>query len=357
MSERQDGKTPGRARYSSLRTALASVVGGTFFGGLAYGASSLLTSRETAERIAIGVGGGFVVAGAGAVLSSHSLERAEDYCGQGRATRARLEVVRAGLEAAAGFGGAGAIAGFESGSAVNTTIGAGVGVVLGAAGSLLQYRERTRKFPELVVSPGNSMKRDTSFIDREDGRKLPPVYRASSLRDLKEFRQINKETIVNWVGGMLPETSNNPLSLLAKQLVTAVVIIPNLRHFPVRDPQEKTLDMTLVDVDGKENIVVHPHTHAFMHWPYQTRFEKKFGDSTYFEEAEWKAWREDSWENEVVLMVQYQSSAGLSIPTPDKVSDNYWLLDIRGEEDDHRRRVSKEAPQGGKVLTSQTYRI
>lgn len=289
MAERQTGENPNNNKgiMSELKVRadkvfIASLVG-TLFGGISYGVSSLLTSQENAVKWGLGIGGGFASIGLGATWSNLSMEKAEEYLAQGRKGRARLEAARAILEGALGGGGAGAIPGIETGNLKMAIMGGAGGMVFSGLGSFLIYRQRIKPFPELITPSG--IQRDMNFPDSIEGHKFPPVYRASTLKDLLKFREANKEIIIKWAGS-IPSKSTDPYPLTAKRLVTSVFIIPNLQHFPAFDPQGETQDMKFVD--GKDSIVAHPDKHSFLIWPYQTCFEIKIGESTYFQEKEWQ---------------------------------------------------------------------
>ncbi len=340
MLERTKDRNLGavRERISAVADKLfiAGAVG-SFLGLPAYGISRILTDQEMALKVGLGVGGGVASAGLGVSLSSLSMQRAENYIDQGREGRAHLEVARAILEGGLGFGVAAAIPGIESSDPVHTAIGAVGGTLLGSFCSFLKYRERIKPFPELILPPGNSVQRDMSFPRSLDGIAYPPVFRATSLRDLIEFREVNKEVIMKWAGATIPTETNDPNSIAALRLVTSVAIIPELQHYPVLDPKEQTSDMILRN--GEDTITVHPCRDTFMVWPYQTRFESIFGKSRTFEGSKWRSWRERSWRNEVVLLTQYQTRGNFSYPTPGTISDHYWLLDINPDWQNQRTRV------------------
>lgn len=353
-------KNSNKDRIRHIRNTIAAAgVGGILFGGITYAVSNLFTGSDNAERLGTVVTGSSASAMAGIGLSNISLGRAEDHLEQGKKDKAKLKVIRASLESAAGFGTAGAFVGFNTGSLTNTLIGTGLGVAFGGYGVIWEYERRTRPFPNFIIPSGNSMERDITFPDREGGVKFPPVFRTLSLRDLKEFRKVNKEKIIKWAGGIahVPEKSSNPNSPGADRLVTSVIIIPNLQHYPAFDP-EGTPCMKLVDVKNNEEIVVYPNKESHSFWPYQTCFEARFGESRYFLEEEWNAWKDQSWNHNVTLLVQYQKNYSAfsksflkkafssSYPGFDEISDNYWLLDISSSGGIQRRKVDKKVPQG-----------
>lgn len=347
MKEGQTGQNPDKNNGILLDLkirvdhALYAGVLGTFFGGISYGVSRLLTAQENAVKWGLGIGGGFASAGLGATWSNLSMEKAEYYLAQDKKGKARFKVAQAVLEGALGIGGAAAIPGIETGNFNLATIGGIGGMVFGGISSFLIFRERIKSFPELITPAG--IQRDASFPDSIEGKKFPPVYRASTLKDLIEFRGVNKERIIKWAGDV-PAESIDPHSLSTSRLITSVFIIPDLQHFPAYDPEGETQDMKLVE--GKDNIVVHPDKHSFQAWPYQTCFEIKFGESTYFQDKFWQEWRERSWKHGVVLLAQYQTKNSFGTPSPEQISDRYWLLDIISDDGGQRRRVPRKIPQG-----------
>ncbi len=345
----QSGITNKNELMTRLNLLLVSSAAGGLFGGLSYGLASIFTDRFLAERIGLGVGGTLLMGGLGATNSNISLDRAEDYLEQGRNGEARLQVARAILEGAAGYGAAGGLIGIEAGNSINSLIiGSAIGIFLGASGTFIQYRERVRPFPNLIIPDGNSTQRDLSFPDRQGGTKFPPVFRASTLRDFKEFREINKERIVRWALS-IPSESEDPTSLAASRLVTSIAVIPNIRHFPAFDPK-KDGTMKLVDEITDDNLIVDPCKDAFLLWPYRTSFESMVAGNRTFEQKLWNKWRDISWRHDVVLLAQYQTSSKLDDRAPEKASDHYWLLDVVSDKGDHRRRARRRSPEDNKAL-------
>lgn len=345
MPERQQNEQPPETETmgSIAKTILLSGLLGTMSGGPAYLVARFLTDQETAQRWGLGVGIGTAAAMAGAKLTHLSIERAEKFAKAGRTVRARWEVARALVEGAVGFGTVGTIIGIGTENIAVGLAGTGTGLLLGALASYFSYKERVKPFPELIVPEGNSVTRDMNFPESTDGKRYPPVFEAESLKAALEFRELNKERIVRWATS-IPDRSNSPDALNASMLATSVFIIPNTRHFPAQDP-EGNQDMRLSDVaDIRMGIIAHPNKHTFMTWPHQTVFEDKFGESTYFNDKYWQAWREVSWSEKVVILMQYQTSNPLNI-TPESVWDNYWLLDILENKRGPKRGVRRRVPQ------------
>lgn len=362
MQERNSGSSPKEKtpKWARPKYTLVSGLLGGYFGGLSYGITRIFSDNESAQRIGLGVGGGFAAGILGASFSTFSMDEANRYALQGEKAKSRLKVVQAVVEGAAGFGATGAIAGFESKGLASAVIGAGTGVVVGGFGSYLKYKERTKGLSALVIPPGNSVERDTGFPDAKELVQYPPVYRVSSLSDLKEFREVNKRALVkagSWVSGK----ADQPDDMGETRFVSAVFIVPNLRHFPAMDPQEDTtlfgkvkersFDMRLNDTS--DNVVAHPCLHSYAFWPYQTIFEDLLGESRYFNDDKWEYWRDRSWDHGVVILAQYQTTgfsrfSGLD-PNPKNVIDNYWLLDVLSKEGGVKKRVKERKPKGETV--------
>lgn len=226
-----------------------------------------------------------------------------------------------------------------------------------------EYKSRIKPFPELVIPQGNSVRRETKYIDRKDGIKFPPIFSARSLKDVLEFREVNKEAIMKWVNPrVIYGKSDAPTK--APRLATCVFIISEAQHFPAADPKEDTVDMNLYDLDGKTNITVHPIKDDAVGnlWPYATCFGStvgEIGDDKYFKKNQWLNERDVSWRKPVVVLVQYQDQNPqlnpfkTDYPTPERIADNYWLLDIlgeRGKNTGKRRRVERAVPSQRLVL-------
>lgn len=347
MKERQRGidqsplpdpKTGG----SFVNTVVVPSLLGMMAGGPTYLGAKFLTDEHTAQRWGLGVGVGTATAGAGFQLSRLSNERAKKFAQAGRKLRSRFERARAMVESAAGLGATGGIISLATEN-VAPVIVAGL---LGVISANLDYKERAKSFPELITPEGNSVKRDLSFPESVEGHQYPPVFQADTLADVLEFREANKERIIRWVGRIIPERSNNPDSVTARPLATSVFIIKNVRHFPAYDSKDGE-DMRLFDTkDINAGVIVHPNKHTFMTWPRQTIFEDKVVASTYFNSKYWQAWREISWNEKVIMLVQYQTSDLWDFAhSSEKALDNYWLLDILTDKPRPRRGVRRRVPQ------------
>lgn len=340
MTERQTGENPyGKPtsldRVKAVGTSVA--LGGVFAipsGLIAHfaGANDNLT-----KKIATGFGSVAIMVGVATSFSHLSMDEAEYYAEQGKTLKSRLKVLQATLEAGAGAGAAGGIIGYETGSLMRAAIGAGICIIGGTSSTLIEYSERTRAFPNLNYPSDNSVYLDTSFPNRKEGTKFPPVFIASSLKSWQDFRAINKERIFKWAHYDVPNKSDEPMTLNNQRLVTSVVIIPNVYHYPALDPEldeillgkikVKSIDMKLADQN--ESIVVHSTLNSFNFWPDQTIFEDSIG--RHFNEGVWKHWKERSWNYGVVLLTQYQAPTMSNIRGTRKIEevvDNYWLLDV-----------------------------
>src|SRR3989344_7436541 len=315
MKKQQPRDKKRRAFKRASDFAIGGLAGG-FLGGIAYGVSHIFTDEEHAQRWGIGVGAFFAVGGTGTSLANRSLEEAEDYAAEGQRMRSRLKVAQATLEGVAGFGAAGGIVGFETGGTRGAMIGTGIGATLGGFATLSSYEERRRKLPELIIPSGSSIERDTRFAERKDGHVYPPVYRVSSLKDLKEFREVNKEKLAK-TADSVPAISDKPYSSISGvRFLTAVMIIPDLQHYPLLDPDDKEKSLgvgavTLVskNVDMKlhgedDNIVVHPYERSFLFWQYPTIFDDVLpGQSSgVFSDKKWAYWQEKSWKHPVIVL-------------------------------------------------------
>lgn len=360
MIERPTEENPDNrpSKFARPKAVVADVFLGGLSGGIAYGISSLVASGEdTPSKVGIGVGTGVVSMGLGTSLGNLSMDEAESYAQQGRKTKSRLKAIEAIIEYGVGCGAAGSLPGIESGSLTHAVVGAGIGFAFGGLAGRFIYRDRTKPIPEPEL-PDNSMERDTSFPDRKDGVKLPPVYRVASLDDLKEYREALKIKLLK-DSERLPRKSNTrPDQLGVSRFATAVIIIPGLQHYPALDPQEdeilfgamheKSLDMTLHG--DNNNIVVHPLLHSEMFWPYQTIFENIALGNKQFSDKEWENWRDRSWKNGVVILAQFQTPNPLKIASnPEDVIDNYWLVDILSYEDGEKEKREEKVPTGNLV--------
>jgi hypothetical protein len=357
MKEQTPGKKPSGSWKNRLTSIAAGGTAGTFFGGITYATARLLTDNEHAIYWGVGVGGSLASAGTGATLAAHSLGEAQDHRESGNKGKSRLKVAQATIEAAFGFGAAGGIAGFESTGVSGAIAGAVAGAALAGGSTLLQYRERTRKFPELIIPAGSSIQRDRRFPERAAGHEFPPVFRVTSLKDLKEFREINKELLTR-EAFEVPKHSNTPTHSSARgmRFLSAIMIVPDLQHYPIADPKdrrtnlggvslvEKNTDMTLTD--STDSIVVHPCKDSLWFWPEPTLFEDKVGTSRYLNEDKWGYWMDKSWKHSALVLVQYQGPGSFigDKPNPHEVVDNYWLIDLDTRQDGIRRKVRQPQP-------------
>ena len=264
-----------------------------------------------------------------------SLHEAEDSRDEGNLSRMRLKVAQACFENSMGWSlGSGALSIIITNSINHAVMTAGAAAALGSAESIREWRRRIRPFPELMTPDGNSTKQDLSYPDRKDGFKLPPVFTADSIKDFKEFRDINKRRIIEWskkvpvIGTKLPEIENAP------QLLTSVVILPNIRHFPAMDPEDDN-DVRLMDED--DFIIASRVNDSAPFCAEPTIFENELLGMRSFYKSEWQRWRNRSWKESVAILVQYQNLDDSPRPfrraNPDRVIDRYWLLDIYSDED------------------------
>jgi len=338
MPEKLPGSPePQKKSTGRLKTIVAGAATGYLFGGLSWGISHLLTDEDHSRTIGVGVGVGFAAAGVGASLSHHSMEEAELYKRKGQIAKARMKLAQAITEASSGFGTAGALPGIADGNPLKIALGAGIGAVLGGTTVLIAYQERTKPYPQLEYPEGVEM--DTSFPEMGEGIKYPPVFRAASLEGFKKFREVNKRTILNWVHAEPPTKKNDPNDLLAQRLSTAIVIIPDIQHFPIDDPEGD--DMKLRDRTNSQEVQLAQHT--FMFWPHSTCFEDS---NRLLNKSAWNYWKEKSWKHGVVLLAQYQKSGFGSKYKVEEVVDNYWLVDISTKEKGIKKKTKEDAPQG-----------
>ncbi len=309
--------------------------------------SNQFSSSETAERAAIGVGGSMFFLYNGLRFDQLSQEEAQNYLEKGQKGKSKLKVVQSAIEAGAGFGAATALPLYETKGPTAAIIGGTISAAFFAGSSYLQYRERIRPLPELETPEGNSTIRDTNFVEKHEGHVYPPVYRTASIKDLKEFREVNQERLTHRLA-MVPQKSDiHPFNTSYSKFNTAVFIVEKARHYPALDPE---IDVKLkgvikdpsrdVNLLGEEdNLVAHPCNSIRQFWPYRTIFDSF--PSGLVDESIWNEWRERSWLQPVVILAQYQNTSGLREPKPSTIIDNYWLLDIL-ETDGQRKRVKEE---------------
>jgi hypothetical protein len=337
MSEQEpNGNNNLDDKPNSLSRRRGIAMGG--FGGSLFGGASFLVANAIDSKDAAGVGG-FVftttVLGVTGRMSSHiSLHQAEDYRDQGNNTKMKLKLAQAyvensvytlplGIMGAIGLDnvGLGLITTWLTFSAINQTY--------------TEWQKRIKEYPKLILPEGNSIQQDLTYPDRMNGFKLPPLFYADSIKDVKEFREINKEKIVEW-SDSLPRL-NEPLlnsTMNPAQLLTSVIIIPNIRHYPVMDPTEEgTTKMRLMDND--DFVIADLVENSEPVWDEPTIFEDEISGMRLFDKSEWERWKNKSWKESIALLVQYRNTkSGFRKPKLVDIVDKYWLLDILNDDDD-----------------------
>jgi len=351
MTERPSGNQHDNGQDNLQRakdTVEAGLLGG-LSGLISYGITRFLSDHELAEKVGTGVGGALAASSIGVRFSLRSMQEAVEYAEQNKTVKSRLKTIQADLEAAVGLGAAAAITGFEAGGLKAALIGAGTGALIGGLGTHLTFSEGLKDLPE-IIPEGNSTTRDNSFPEWKDGKRLSPVYRVSSIEDLKEFRSINKESIVKNASN-IARKSNSPGYIDASWMTAAVIIIPNLQHYPIEDPQINTVlgvikqessDMKISD--STDSLFVHPCPNSENFWPSRTIFENAFAGTRSFDEDKWRYWRETSWKYGAIILVQYQNPDIVG-DDPEKIVDNYWLLDIEVEDEGLKKKRRKGSPE------------
>lgn len=335
--EPQNCNNPNEEPQAPPSRKTAYLIGG--FGGMITGGSTFLASNALGREDSGQIGGTAFAIGtlamAGRMSTGISLHEAEDSRDEGNLSRMRLKVAQACFENSIGWSlGSGALSIIMTNSINHAVVTAGAAAALGSAESIREWRRRTRPFPELITPDGNSTKQDLSYPDRKDRFKLPPVFTADSIKDFKEFRDINKRRIIEWskkvpvIGAKLPKIESAPL------LLTSVVILPNIRHFPAMNPEDDN-DVRLMDED--DFIIASRVNHSAPFWSEPTIFEDELAGMRSFYKSEWQRWRNRSWKESVAILVQYRNTNDSPRPfreeDPNKVLDRYWLLDIFSDED------------------------
>lgn len=301
---------------------------GYVFGFLTGTAAGLITG-EFKTGAEIGVKTGICVAGAGFWVTelNYTINNAEP------SERPLLHKLKGALATAEGTLAMGIPAGLISYSTDNPWWLVG-GAVFGGLSGLLQFRERFRKKPDLIFPDGNSVIEDTRFPSEYMESRLPKVYRAGSLADIIDFRKANQDQIVRWAGD-LPTTSidvPHQLMVNASSPVNAI-FITNVRHFPAADPETGS-QMVLRDrtqVKEGESISVNPLKESHFFWSYHpTNFEDR--PLVSFSDRRWDRFKEHSWERQIVILAQYQTTKNLSPEIkPENIVDRFWLIDVSGE--------------------------
>jgi hypothetical protein len=360
MIEQPESKLPEGKKSSRWHSLALSPLLGGLVGGIAYGVSYFPFGQSSAEKIGFGVGGSLTAGGVGFGLASKSIENAEELLDDGRTKLSRVKLTQALAEGATGLGGAGGLDGYLIGGETGALVGAAFGAFWGAFGVFVNFRERTKPFPELVTPEGNSTYLDPNFPKRNYGSKLPSVFRSDSIADFQEFREANKEIIIKWAGESLATINSRPENIMTEgRLVSSVAIIRQVQHYPAFDPRENETspnvveysknDMKLSDTGEKSgNVIAHPVEHSTFFWAYDTIFDEITIGDPRFSADRWGYWKDKSWKHDVVLLAQYQTPHSFRTNRLNigEVVDKYWLIDILTSEGGERKKVKKELFQG-----------
>lgn len=194
------------------------------------------------------------------------------------------------------------------------------------------------------------------------GKKYPKVYQAESITDMQKGRSEGAKGIHRTPGVLIRPIGfgSQPLNLAADG-ITAVIYLPEVRHYPAKDPNEDirrmggatihdNLGMRLTDDCDPEGILVWYNSHSFIHFPYPTRFDDLGpGNNTFFNINKWKAYRDISWKLPVILLAQYTELTSGELKRLKEESDDfddynkpvteqYWLLHVFDPEGVVRRK-------------------
>lgn len=347
MSEREPSinndldpeKFPNATRKGAL---LVGTSAGVITGGVTFFATNAMNSQYAEEMGSI-VFSSTTLLLAGRMSYGISLNEAEVLKEKGELRKMRAKITQACFESSAGITLlAGATMNAITHDIGHTALGIAVGVATGSADAIEEWRKRNRRFPDLIMPQGNSTVRDLSYPERNNAYKLPPVFIADSLKDFKEFREINKKRIVEWSREVplqddkLSELENSPL------LLTSVVLLPNIRHYPAMDPEDEGV-IKLMDSD--EHIEASHVRDSSPFWANETAFEDDIIGLRAFDGHEWQRYRNRSWMKNIVLLAQYRNTEGKSRSSKkvnlDAVMDRYWLIDIDDNDGDYK----EEEPQ------------
>lgn len=186
--------------------------------------------------------------------------------------------------------------------------------------------------------------------------QYPEVYVARSITDMQEERN---EQLINLLKGHAHFTSigSGDPSRIAAIDSSAIIFLPQVRHFPAADPNEerrklfgllKQADERVRLDDKTGDLVASPNKHSFMDFPYVTSFDQIIFGEPRFDKELWDNWRERSWKERVVLMAQFACAGGFwnsMDPKFEDIIDRYWLLHIQESGPVSRRRVEYLLPE------------
>jgi hypothetical protein len=330
MSEREP-VNPGPIPEQKPSRKNGFIYGGT--AGIMLGAPTYIATAAAGNSEALQAGGAVfavtTLAFAGDVAKNVSLHEAEDAKEAGNKTRERLKIAQAVAEQSLTF----ALPPGITFSLLNPSAGlvaAGMGGLYSAKHTLGEWKKRTQDLPELSIPEDVHVIQSDSFPDRHNGYKLPPVFVAESIKHLKAFRELNKETIVRWAG-KVPRRKEllTDVSESVPRLLTSVFVLPNVSHYPVADPEESS-DMKLMD--GDDYLIASPVRHSESLWSHHTIFDLGTDSIRVRDRNAWDNWKSKSWKEIVLVVAQYRDTRKnrfrIGSPSLEEIEDRYWLLDI-----------------------------
>lgn len=366
MTERSSGgnnlQEDPRQKFRISRAQTAAFVGGisAFLGGVSYGASRLAFDEDVANRVGIGIGLGIGGIGGGLMISIESQNEAERLAIAGEVEKAIKKVRRCSIEAAAGFGTSGAVAGWEGAGIPGAIVGGAIGAFIGAKGMAdinKDMRELGVAYRDVIIPsmdpknfPEYSVTRDSRFKDEEPNSYSPPVYQAASIGDLKGFRQAQ----VNDVATKCP-TLNGKFripEIVLGRMDSAVFLVPKVTHYPAFDPKSRRVFFEKLEEPSEavqlntedDKLIANPYKEpTSIIWPYTTEFIA----TGLFNDEQWQYWREISWNKGVVLLAKREflgREQNSEIIKP-IVEDKYYLIDILLDDSERGRKIRRKVPK------------